>query len=224
MTKKFITPSVSGNLWGCRIDGYFFDPSVNESTNLQTRIFPFMPKELRKNFEIIISEKDKVNIAFGDIIAQPDGVFKFNYNTSKFVQLKVWRQGLVSVEYKSLSGYSAKRALHSADKWKSQIRIKDVLQCVITAMQVSVKYDSHTLPLLRYVNSAYAIFPSPELIQFIIDKAPKVKKYLEEERFVNSSQLAEHLSLEVEKLFKKTTNRSEKSKEDGALNHDKMFS
>lgn len=212
-------PNAVATFWGARVEAFFFDP-VNEGTTIEKNL-PFIPADKHCFYNVVALEEDKMNIKYGDIVAQPDAVFSFIIPFKGREQIV---KGHICLEYKSLAGERPQNRLHSVKQWRNQIRAKDFLQTIICAMQVSVKYNSSTMPVLKYVNSAYVIYPSRELIEFIINKAPKVKSYLEKNDFVSASELANKLSDEVITYFKKENAKSEKAKLKGQEEHNRMLS
>lgn len=170
------------------ITPYFFNPkAVEHNTDFVQRVLPFI--ENKKDVKLLYTEHDRKNFYYGDIVAQPDSVL-------------TQKNHLISLEFKSLSGSHQK--YHDKDTWIDQIRLKDVLQAVINAMQVSIVERKPCVALLRYVNVAYFIAPTEQLCKIILQKAPLAKQMYKESKYVSSSQLAEL----VEPIMKDIVNKS----------------
>lgn len=154
---------------------------------------------------VVQSENDKKNFYYGDIVAQPDAVLsQLNH--------------LISLEYKSLAGSEQK--LHEQNRWIRQIRLKDVLQAIVNAMQVSIVEKKPCVALLRYVNVVYFISPSKELCDFIVQKAPDAKLFYAEKKFISSSQLCELIEPLVKKIFQSEESEAQKN---GKREHEAML-
>lgn len=195
----------SSHFYGCEITPYFFDSrKVEGVSDFVTRVLPFIQNP--SSVQVLYTEADKKNFYFGDIVAQPDAVMSQHSH-------------LLSLEYKSLSGSSKK--LNDKNRWENQIRLKDVLQAVVNALQVSIVENKPCVTLLRYLNVVYFISPSKQLCDFIIQKAPDAKRFHNENRYVSSTQLCEVIEPLVKKLFQQQTET--KAQSDGRTAHDSML-
>lgn len=209
MTKQF-TKGEYSYLWGCQITPYLFPFKTNTLPNLVERMLPMLPDSEVNYVEVIVTEneedKRKKNFRHGCIVAQPDVVF-------------LNRNAYIVLEFKSLANSNQK---HELSKWEKQIRLKDVLQAIIAALQVSVVKNAPAVCVLRYINSCYIINPCARLCSYILEKAPKVRDFKSEpgDKYVSASVLAETLEPDIRKMFSTNTDDDEKGKEI----HNKMLS
>lgn len=196
-------------LFGCVIEPYIFQKTDLDKMDdsLVGRLLPFIHKSLKDSLTVYCSEVDKKNFKYGFVAAQPDAVFSHPLYD-------------IAIEFKSKSGSNYRKT--TQDNWKKQIRLKDILQTIIASLQVSAVRNKPCLCVLRYMDSAFILYPSNELIKLIIEQAPKVQAYKKEgnDKFIAGGVLAEQLEIDVKKLF----NSNEEAKEKGKMIHDKMLS
>lgn len=157
-------------LYGITVKPYFFDAQHAMEMALAPRVLPFLEKVPPKT---MFTEEDRQNFIHGQLIAQPDAVFEHG-------------NGLICAEYKSVGGQS-----HSLEKWRREIRLKDMLQCLIAGYAVAQSYKRPTACVLRYHNVCYLLVPDPGVIGVMLDLIPLAKQYFSEPRRISASQIAQ---------------------------------
>jgi hypothetical protein len=197
------------NIYGCRIRAAFFDGDKAEvAEDFFDRNFPILSSEQRETIELLTTEEDKKNFRTEKVVAQPDAVL---LQSSSLIHIPAHR---LCLEYKS-----NQKKKHAKNKWTEQIRVKDILQCVINAIQVSSVENSITVPLLKYHNVIYLIDPSEELCDLIMNSVDAAIIYNDEKKDVSSSQLAGYLESKVRSKYQVETEASRLGKE----MHEKML-
>jgi hypothetical protein len=125
-----------GLIYGINVKSFFFDAdAAQKEQSLPQRILPFLDGT---SINTLFTEQDKKNFFHGELVAQPDAVFEHG-------------NGLISVEFKSVSG-----RLHNPENWSQQIRLKDMLQCVIAGYAVAQNYKKQ--PPVFFVTTMSVIF------------------------------------------------------------------
>lgn len=158
-------------LYGTRIKVSFFDGEASErEAGLAARVLPFL-RGTRPT--VMFTERDRRNFYCDRLSAQPDVVLAHG-------------SGLIAVEYKSFG-----RRNHSRGSWQKEIRLKDMLQCMIGGYAVAQTYKKTTACVLRYHNVCYLLSPAAEMMHSVLDLAPLALQYHEERERVSASQLAE---------------------------------
>src|SRR5690606_23457658 len=126
-------------VFGIKVKATFFDAQAAENKkDLTERLLPFFKEAKPK---VLVTEADRRNFYADDLVAQPDVVLEHN-------------GGLICVEYKSISGRQ-----HDVGQWRSQLRAKDVLQCLFAGFAVAQTSKQLTACILRYPNVAYLLSP-----------------------------------------------------------------
>ena len=168
-------------LYGITVKVHFFDPgSADDEKVAAYRVLPFL--RAGAPAKLMFAEADRKNFATGDLIAQPDAVFEH-------------RNGLISVEYKSVG-----RRPHQPDTWHREIRLKDMLQCLLGGYAVAQSYRRVTACVLRYHNVCYLLSPDPGIVLLMLDLIPMAKSYYGEDRRISASQLAEFSIARIQKI------------------------
>lgn len=158
-------------LYGIDVKASFFDANkVNSEHELVRRVLPFFTTAHPKT---IFTESDRKNFYCEELVAQPDAVFEHG-------------NGLISVEYKSVGGRD-----HDPAEWQQNIRLKDMLQCLLGGYSVAQTYKKPTACVLRYHNVCYFLIPEFSVMHTILSLIPMAKSYYSEKSRVSSSQLAQ---------------------------------
>jgi hypothetical protein len=169
------------SIYGIRAKAHFFDGDVIEKEpDLRARALPLLRDA---QLTTLFTEEDRKNFHHGDIAAQPDAVFEHG-------------TGLVSVQYKYAGG-----RLHHPDLWQRQIRLKDMLQCVIAGYAVAQNYQKITACVLRHRNVCYLLTPEVHVIRCVVELIPLAKQYFEEANHVAASRLAQFAAQRVRERF-----------------------
>lgn len=160
-----------GVLYGVTVKAHFFDAeAVLQETTLPARTLPFLGNAPVKT---IFTEEDRQNFLCDELVAQPDAVFEHG-------------QGLIALEYKSVGLQP-----HSPENWRREIRLKDMLQCLIAGYVVAQNYRKLTACVLRYHNVCYLLTPDPGVIGTMLQLIPMAKEYHREDRRVSATQIAQ---------------------------------
>lgn len=158
-----------GNIHNIAVKASFFNSKSSfESRDLPSRVMPFLADT---GLKTVCSDTDKRNFRTGGIIAQPDAVFTH-------------KGGLISLEYKSIGNRD-----HSEDGWTKEIRIKDMLQCIIGGYAVAQETNQLTACVLRYNNVCYFLAPSRQVMNIILSLIPMAMQY-NETKLIASAKLA----------------------------------
>lgn len=170
------------SLYGTRVKALFFDGDVvNNEPDLAIRVLPFFATARPK---ALFTESDRKNFYFDKLVAQPDVVFEHG-------------DGLISVEYKSISGKSHDRA-----SWRQSIRLKDMLQCLIAGFVVAQNYKKSTACILRYPNVCYLLSPEPAVIHSMLELVPLAMAYEADKKRVSASELAEFSQKKIRSTYR----------------------
>jgi hypothetical protein len=122
---------------------------------------------------------------------------------------------MIAVEYK-YAGYHG----HHRDQWQRQIRIKDMLQCLIAGFAVAQNYKQVTGCILRYHNVCYLLTPDPGVMQTVFELIPLAKQYFNDERRVAAAQLAQFA---VDRIRSTYPGPLDHRSEEGRVAHDRML-
>lgn len=168
-------------LYGTRIRPSFFDGEIAKAElDAAKRILPF----LRATAPIMMfTETDRQNFYCDQLSTQPDAVFAHG-------------SGLIAVEYKHKSERKFFR-----NSWQDQIRLGDMLQCVICGYAVAQNYKKTTACVLRYHNVCFLLTPSTAVMHAVLDLIPLALQYYGESRRVSASQLAKFAIPKVESMY-----------------------
>jgi hypothetical protein len=169
-------------VYGIRTRAFFFDPVVVDKLPVIQRLLPFFS---RARPELLMTETDvgNKNVIYGELIAQPDAIFSHG-------------NGLIALEYKSHSGRS-----HDRNNWTRQIRLASMLQAVIASIAVAGARSLPGAVVLRCHNVVYLLDPSAEVLQLLTSNVSAAKKYWQEGRRVNASQLAAYCEPLIKRKF-----------------------
>lgn len=160
-----------GLLYGVAVKSFFFDAeAARQEQDLPKRTLPFLGNA---PVNTVFAEEDKHNFYYGELVAQPDGVFEHG-------------QGLIALEYKSVGLQP-----HSREQWPREIRLKDMLQCLIAGYAVAQSCRKLTACVLRYHNVCYLLVPDADVIGTMLRLIPMAKEYHREDRRVSATQLAQ---------------------------------
>lgn len=174
-----------GVIHGIQVKAFFFDgDAAKADASLLRRTLPMLAEAPVKPV-VVATEEDRRNFRAGQLIAQPDAVFTHG-------------AGLVCVEYKS-----AGQRNHSRQGWQSEIRLVDMLQCIIASLAVAQETRKVTACVLRYHNVAYLLVPSDELLALLVGLIPMAMTYYAETRRVAAAQLAKFAVERVQKSYPK---------------------
>jgi hypothetical protein len=148
----------------------FFDPAAARAeASVQRRALPFMDTSA---VETLAVEGDRLNLRFGGIVAQADGLFAY-------------KDGLISLEYKTRGGRQISRG-----SWRHEVRCKDMLQCAMAGYVAAQSYRKLVACILRYDNAALMLTPKPEVVEAVLALVPMATSYYAETRDVAVSKLA----------------------------------
>lgn len=177
-------------LYGTRIKAVFFDGDVAyDQPDAAGRILPFLRQ---RKPDVLFVEDDRKNFYCDQLSTQPDAVFAHG-------------EGLIAVEYK----YKNKRPTRRND-WQDQIRLADMLQCMICGYAVAQNFKKTTACVLRYHNVCFLLTPNAAMMHSVLDLIPMAMQYYGEDRRVSASQLAKFALAKVENTYPRSENaRSE---------------
>ena len=188
------------DIYGVAVKGHFFDAdAAMQEADLALRVLPFLRRRPPK---ALFTERDRKNFYYDELVAQPDAVFEHG-------------TGLIALEYKSVSLQP-----HSRSAWQREIRVKDMLQCILAGYAVAQHYQRTTACVLRYHNVCYLLTPSPDVMGMILSLIPMAKQYYGDERRVSASQLAQ---FSVERVRKQYPGPKDERSDQGRFAHDEMF-
>lgn len=168
-------------LYGIDVKAIFFDgDKARAETDMVRRVIPFLEPAKPKP---LFTETDRKNFFTEHIAAQPDVVFEH-------------KNGLISIEYKHVNFKP-----HHPPRWREEIRLLDMLQCVIAAFVVAQNFKKPTACVLRYHNVAYFLSPKPQLLKEIFALVRQAKDYHQQGRYVATKDLASFVEDKVKKLY-----------------------
>jgi hypothetical protein len=165
-------------LFGMNVSAAFFDgDAALEQPDVVRRILPFLPNTSAR---LLFTEDDRKRFTFGRLIAAPDAVFALG-------------AGMIVVEYKS-------RRQLLAERWMFEIRLKDILQCVLAGLTVARTYRRTAANVLRYHNAAFLLAPERKVLETVWRLVPNACQYYGV-KSVGASRLAQHCEARVRQLF-----------------------
>lgn len=186
-------------VYGIRAKPYFFDgDAFAAEPDPAKRILPFF---LSASPRLLFSDGDKKNFRHGNIVAQPDAVFEH-------------ANGLISVEYKSIGG-----KIHAPCDWRRNIRIKDMLQCLIAGYVVAQHYKKITDCVLRYNNVCYLLAPGFDILEIVLGLAPMAISYYSERSCISSSRLAQFSAEKIRLIHKDSAPQDYEKSVEGVAAH-----
>ena len=169
-------------LYGTHIKAFFFDgDAAKKETDLAKRVLPFFKTAKPKT---LYTEADRKNFYHENLVAQPDVVFAHG-------------NGIICTEYKSVGGKS-----HSRTDWQLAIRLKDMLQCMISGYAVAQNLKKPTACVLRYHNVCYLLSPEPGVIQAMLRLIPMAMVYHADDKRVAAAQLAQFSLDKIRSTYK----------------------
>jgi hypothetical protein len=187
-------------LYGITVKAHFFDAdAAQREQGLPRRVLPFFTGTPPKT---MFTEQDRQNFYYGELVAQPDAVFEHG-------------NGLIAVEYKSVGARA-----HAPARWRTEVRLKDMLQCIAAGYAVAQTYHKPTACVLRYHNACYLLTPDPAVIGIMLDLIPMAKQYHEDKRRVSASQIAQFALERVRASFPAP---ADERHEQGRAAHDAML-
>ena len=193
------TWQASGERNGVLIQARFFDGDHADTLqDVIRRSLYFLPGTPA---QLLWSENDRRNVRWGQVVAQSDAVYRLG-------------EGLIHLEYKSRS----KRSLNQAS-WLSEVRTKDLLQCLIAAVAVAQTQGRICAAVLRYHNVGLLLVPQQRLLDLVFGLASAACEYYGQPD-VASSDLARYVEPRVLKEFPW---RDEHRSRAGVLAHEDMF-
>lgn len=168
-------------LYGLSTRIVFFEaPTRRDCSVAERTLGPFMDTSA---VELLHTEEDRKNFRHARMVGQPDSVFSY-------------KNGLISLEYKSRG-----RRPISRDRWREQVRLKDMLQCIIAGYLCAQVQQRVTACILRYENAALLLTPCRELVELLESLVPQGLEYYEEPRAVSASELASFAEQKVLRRF-----------------------
>jgi hypothetical protein len=184
---------------GVAIHARFFDGDVMDLLpDAIERSLCFLPGTRAR---MLWSENDRHNVRWGQLVAQSDALFDLG-------------NGLLSLEYKT----RGKRSLDRND-WLKDVRLKDMLQCVIAAVAVAQTTGKTCAAVLRYHNVGLLLVPEQRLLDLIFGMVPAACQYFGRSD-VRSSALAHYTEARVVEEFPW---RDEVRSQEGVKAHREMF-
>lgn len=172
--------STRGERNGIAIHANFFDGErANATENVIARTLCFLPGLQAR---MLWSETDRRNVRWNRVVAQSDAVFEVG-------------NGLLNLEYKSRS----KRLIEPA-AWLAQVRLKDMLQCLIASVAVAQTNGKTCAAVLRYHNVGLLLVPEQRLLDLVVGLIPAACDYCGQAD-IASSELAGYAELKVTKAF-----------------------
>lgn len=168
---------------GIQVKAFFFDSDAAdaETENIR-RVLPMLADAPVKPV-LIHTEGDRENLYFENLVAQADSIYTHG-------------SGLICLEFKSNS-----QRKHSRQRWRHEIRLKDMLQNIVASYVAAQHFKKITACLLRYHNVAYLLTPPPELILEVRRLAPLGMQYYKDRNRVAASELASFLVPSIERMY-----------------------
>lgn len=187
-------------LYGVTVKAHFFDAdAARREASLPRRVLPFLGALPPKT---MFTEEDRQNFYYGELVAQPDAVFEHG-------------NGLIAVEYKSVGARP-----HSPARWRNEVRLKDMLQCLAAGYAVAQTYHKPTACVLRYHNACYLLTPDPAVIGSMLDLIPMARQYHGGAARVSASQIAQFALERVRAAF---PGPADERQEQGRAAHESML-
>jgi hypothetical protein len=170
----------SGKRNGITIHASFFDGDrADETRDVIERTLCFLPGVRAR---MLWSEGDRRNVRWNRVVAQSDAVFEL-------------AGGLLSLEYK----WKSQRSIDPT-AWLPQMRLKDMLQCLIASVAVAQTHGRTCAAVLRYHNVGLLLVPEQRLLDLVVGMIPAACDYCGQPD-IASSELADYAVLKVVKGF-----------------------
>ncbi len=192
-----------GDVFGIHTRAHFFDQKVVDARD--DFVSRNLPMFRSGRPELLVTESDRENFIAGDLIGQPDAVLRHG-------------SGLISLEFKSNGSHP-----HSRTRWRSQIKLNAMLQCIGGAMVVAATHGRATVAVLRLHNVIYQLDPRQEVIDLLASSVPGAKAYMGEPLRVSISQLAEYCEAKVRREFAVRTAEQEAAAAEGIRRHEQQL-
>ncbi len=165
---------------GVRLKSRFFDGDAADRVEDRVeRTLCFLPGTSAR---LLWREQDRRNLRWGSVVAQSDGVYALG-------------DGLLNLEYKS----RGKRPI-DRQNWVGEVRLKDMLQCLIMTVVVAQSLSRPCAAVLRYHNAGILLVPQQRLLDTVIGLAPQACAYYGSVD-VAATDLAKFAEPRVEKDF-----------------------
>ena len=189
----------TGERNGVHLKVRFFDGDAAEKVGDRVeRSLCFLPGTTAR---MLWCDQDHRNLRWRSVVAQSDAVFELG-------------QGLVSLEFKSRSRRTLDR-----QAWLSEVRLKDMLQCLIASMVVAQTQGKVCAAVLRYHNAGMLLVPQQRLLDMIVVTVPQACA-LRRKSDIASSKLAAIMEPLVQEDFPW---RDEARSRAGVLAHEYLF-
>src|ERR1019366_6750636 len=157
-------------LYGVQVKAFFFDADAAQiEQNLARRNLPFLGLAPLKT---MFTEPDRQDFYYGQLVARPDAVFEHG-------------NGLIVVDIRHAGCQP-----HTREQWQREIKLKDILQCLIAGYTVAQNYQKLTGCVLRYPNVCYLPTPDAGMIGTMLDLIPLAKQYYKVDRRISAAQIA----------------------------------
>jgi hypothetical protein len=170
----------SGTLHGIQVKAAFFDgDEADAQRDIIARTLPFLR---HTSAQLVVTESDRRNFAFGCLVAQPDALYRLG-------------QGRLNLEYKSKS----KRAIAEAG-WQYELNLGDMLQCLLCGFVIAQNERRPVACVVRYHNAAFFLSPQRAVIEEVWSTVPMACQYYGDER-VAAKQLARFAADRVRARF-----------------------
>lgn len=165
---------------GVRMRARFFDgDAADRQEDRVRRTLCFLPDT---SAQLLWREQDRRNLRWGSVVAQSDGVYALG-------------DGLINLEYKSRG-----RRPIDQQAWLGDVRLKDVLQCLIMSVVVAQTLSRSCAAVLRYHNAGILLVPQQALLNTVIGMIPQACAYYRSAD-VAATDLAKFAEPRVEKDF-----------------------
>lgn len=193
--------------FGVRCKIVFFDESANAAKNIAQRIVPFMDAS---NLRYICGENDAKVFHFGQVSAEPDVLFELG-------------AGYLCVEYKSRSG--SKNPNIPRVNWQSALRLKEMLQIIITSRCVAATSGRVTACAIRYNNAFVLLVPPATLVKSVMSYVRFIPQEIWFRGSVASAKLASFAEVYVKEIYnKKSMQQETQAQISGRKAHEDMLS
>ena len=184
---------------GIRLKARFFDGDAAEgSDDRVARTLCFLPATSAR---MLWREQDRRNLRWGSVVAQSDGVYALG-------------DGLVNLEYKS----RGKRPIER-QAWLREVRLKDMLQCLVMAVVVAQTQSKACAAVLRYHDAGILLVPQQALLDTLFGLVPQACAYYGSTD-VAATDLAKFAEPRIEKDF---VWRDEPRSRAGVEAHNQLF-
>jgi len=155
---------------GIVVKATFFDADAAQRAKTHAeRTLPFM---VGAALESVTAGHNRQTIHYGDLSAEPDAIFALG-------------DGLIVVQLANDA------ALHTPERWRQQIDVQNMLNCVMAGYVVAQLRKKVTACVLRYHNAAYLLTPTRPVVGRTLGLMPIAKKHHNENRRLSVMLLAE---------------------------------